>query len=219
MGTLPELPEWLPEPVRKYVESRSQAGQPPDLPSDLMVRLATDQRMKPVWETLNKHAKGHAISDDRLLGSFFVNALYNVTYWKILERTELLLPAGERGQPYKNIRETIDDLIHLLNAYKKIRETIDNLVHLLNEEPTIDGIAEDIQRLHALRDRIEGDKVYSEYLPTKMRGDTAMRSFFMRVMKDFVLRFFGHPLHEAIAHTTNVVFNTDDVTSDHVRKA
>jgi len=137
--------------------------------------------------------------------------------YKCLERDGLLLPAGERRQPDQKIRETIDNLIHLLSE-KHLKEK-----HLTGADEiagVIPGIPGAIQDLYALRDKIERESVFSEHLPTKIRGDTAMRSFFMRVMKDFVLSVLDQPLHQAIADTTNVVFDTDDdVTPDHVRKA
>lgn len=204
MGTLPELPEWLPEPVRTLMETSSQAGKSSIAEFDRRVRLglATDPRMQSVWETL----KEHAVTDEDL-GYFFLNARLNVAYWKALKDSELLFPASERRQRDQNIREAIDNLIHLLNEYKL---TIPY------------GLQKDMRKLHALRDRIERGGLYPEHLPTKIRGETAMRSFFMRAMKDFVLRTFDHPLHEAIATTTNVVFDTTDdtlVTSENVRKA
>ncbi len=211
MGTLPKLPEWLPEPVREYVE------QPSREPSDLMVRLATDQRMRSVWETLKKHAKEHAISDYLLVMGFFCSALSYIHYWKCLERDGLLLPTGERRQLDQKIRETIDNLIHLLGEKHLKEERLKRTDEIAGVIPGIPGA---IQDLYALRDKIERESVFSEHLPTKIRGDTAMRSFFMRVMKDFVLSVLDQPLHQAIADITNVVFDTDDdVTPAHVRKA
>ena len=202
MGTLLELPEWLPEPVREYVEFWiSRAGDS----SDLMIRLAKDLRMRPVWETLKDH-----VETDQYLADYFGEALSVADHCEMLKRRGSLRPAGERRQLYPKIRKDIDSLIHFLE---------ENGLMITPRHP--EGGYTSL--LHAFRDSIDEyesveEDLFSAYLPRKMRAKNAMRSFFMRSMKDRVRLDLGRHLYQVVADTTNVVFNSD-VTPEDVRKA
>ena len=190
------LPKWLSSPLRACLENL--IGRVPRDDLDPVVRLSTDEQMRSVWTKLTENG-----ATDEYLCHFAWSVWFSLNYWQTLEENNLLLPRREVEKRYRKTVEAIDQVIDLLNEN-----------HLL----IVDWNPEESSELHALKDRIQ-KSLFWYLLPTRMKAKNAKRTFLIRVLKERVQAKFGRPLHSVIADTTNVVFNTTEVTADHVSKA
>ena len=196
------FPTWLPDSVAEYTAQSLLTPNSEDCEIALKT-LTKDERMRGAWETLQIHAKS-----ERDLINYLWNVCNVLSYWNGMDEYGFLITPKEQKERISNILSTMDTLqAQLRENHYIIPEYEPDVWNPLDLE--IDKIKKRLQRY----------TFFWESLPTKIGAKTAKHNFFMREMKKRVLNTFDKPLYRVIADTTAILFNSEDITEDNVRKA
>lgn len=197
----------------------------------LLEQLITNTLMKDVWKTLSKR-----IQEDREYLHFFGACEGGIMGW----RGDRKQTTKEKEIFFQEIADTSGKLLGLLhNAgeydyYSTIKLRSDKEIKYLlesldsNIEPSEDNISyarftlSDFapSMIEILSDIADKAREYSKNEPIvkKPNSTNAEIHYFVRRLSDYFQSRYSQPLHEAVAVTTSVIFDQQNIDTDYVRK-
>lgn len=196
------FPDWLPEEIAE--EAYNILSTPDeDEDKEIATKLTTDTRMRQVWETLS-HQKKQPSGKLNLLWQI----LSSLGYWDDMAYMNLLLTPKQREERVSEIFNAINNLETILDK---------NYMLLTNYHPEEHNPVND--ELDRIKRHLQEYTLFSSTLPTGIGKKTAKRTFLIKELKNFMASEYGKPLHELVATVICVIFDDEDITADHVRKA
>ncbi|SFH38328.1 hypothetical protein SAMN05216299_109122 [Nitrosospira sp. Nsp14] len=213
---------------------RTEFALPPEKGKELLGKLITDLRMKPVWASLSKRSKEE------------VQLLY---FWHECERAILGWLGAQKLSPKQRRDHFLKMHHHALELLQMMYETeefhnysimdlistesINSLQNVLNLEISRPGGEDDIDELRRfflaegapsiyqiLRDVADKSLQFSKKTPLvrKPNSDNAAIHYFVRKLSRYLKEEYGTPLHEVVAATAGVVFDQPEIDLDYVSK-
>lgn len=205
---------------------RVPSGLPDEEGTDLIKKLITDDRMRNVWKSLAKQFK-----EEHEAVQFFRACENGITGW----RGDPKLTPSEQRALYKEILDAADKLKQLLDRasrfdYYSISSLANELFgeeiqsisnasseghlakgYLFGVMPEINDVLDDIGKKA---------KQYGDEMPLVKKANSVNAEviYFVRYLSDYLKQTYKRPLHDVVATTTSVIFGTENVDTDYVRK-
>lgn len=214
------------ENIRRTLYRNSLGGLPDKESTELLELLITDLRMKDVWKALAKRVKsGQEFFD------FFRACEGGITGW----RGDLKQTPSERRAFYQEIWGAAATLQSLMGKagefdYYSINHLVEDqsiewLLEVLDAPNDVSyarfSLSEVTPNIFVvLNDIAAKAKKYAEEESSvkKPNSPNAEIHYFIRGLSDYFHRRYNQPLHEAVAITTAVIFDQQNVDTDYVRK-
>lgn len=223
-----QMSEEAVESLRQQLYRNVLASLPGRERTELLGRLLTDLRMKSVWKALEKR-----VANERDYHAFVNACEHFITAW----RGDNKRTAAERRAMFQEVAAAAANLQSLLclcsefddYSIKKLidEEKIQWFIDVLPARNTDDAwyasacLSEIIPSVQdVLQDIAQRATEYGEMEPVvkKPNSSNAQIHYFVRCLSNYCVRRYQQPLHEVVAITTAVVFGTQDLDSDYVRK-
>jgi hypothetical protein len=234
-----EMPDWVPLGVARA--ARMLTGALTGSQGEVVRRLATDPRMKEVWDELNKHRRENYVPTERLHYPSTLPAA--IESWEglaaaqrkraeeyaqlggeasaaMLESMAASAEARHRNAPPSDLSSEGRHQIALATLFAVAVHTYLDAPRTVTQkevESVIAGLesAGKEQSAAAFR-RQAGDPENARFISTRHRTEPRLEAFVERV-GGTATELFGSPLYGVIARIANVAFERSDLTGPKIR--